>query len=377
MEKKTFSIGDLVSIKDGSSNDEPIFIWEIVEQKEKTEFLINSESGMSKNEIARKFPNQKVLLPDSTKFKLISSDNLNASYGHSAETGYSLVSQAIVFAKDSRNVAPELFINAACVTMHVAYIVKFLDSKNCKSSEERIYGDAYSLIRQPFTTKDVIEAQRQNNKNLNYLRALYLIPRRFVLLKIITKARDLVRESFPPENDLFSNSLIEKLLLGQVLGYYKSNRDKIKSITVNYSQKFPGDFKTVQHFTYMLNNFEDEMNMYESVNKEQNKIELHAALHGMRLPERDEGKGIIMKLLEFDLPFWQRLILMDIDKDLPVRKPYKDSFSESYNYMLLLPFFQWLAPHLFPQYEDKHVKADTYNKVVVERMKNFVEGKIF
>ena len=116
MEKKTFSIGDLVSIKDGSSNDEPIFIWEIVEQKEKTEFLINSESGMSKNEIARKFPNQKVLLPDSTKFKLISSDNLNASYGHSAETGYSLVSQAIVFAKDSRNVAPELFINAACVT---------------------------------------------------------------------------------------------------------------------------------------------------------------------------------------------------------------------------------------------------------------------
>lgn len=73
-----------MSIKDGSSNDEPIFIWEIVEQKEKTEFLINSKVGMSKNEILDKFPNQKVLLPDGTKFKLISSDNLNASYGHSA-----------------------------------------------------------------------------------------------------------------------------------------------------------------------------------------------------------------------------------------------------------------------------------------------------
>jgi hypothetical protein len=44
--------------------------------------------------------------------------------------------------------------------------------------------------------------------------------------------------------------------------------------------------------------------------------------------------------------------------------------------MLLLPFFQWLAPHLFPNYEDKSVKAENYNKVVVERMKNFVEGKI-
>jgi len=377
MESKPFTIGDLVRIKDSSLDGEPIFIWELIEQNDQVEFLVNSESGMSREDIARKFPNEKILLPNYAKFRLIKRETLNASYVRSPETGYSLISDLINWAKDSRNHAPDFFINAAYGGMHFFHLLKFSDSEYCKNIEERISNDSYSLIKKIPTIDDPLKRSEQNGYNLSYLHTLDLIPKRFIILKIITKAKGIVRENFPPENDLFSNSIIEKLLLGMFLSYYKNNRDKVKSITINYSQKFPGDFKVFHQFASMLSKFDEEINMYEGINEEQIKIELSAASSGVRLPKRDEGKGIIMKLLEFDLAFWQRLILLDIDKDVPVRKPYKESFSVSYNYMLLLPFFQWLAPHLFPKYEDKQVNAETYNKVVVERMKNFVEGKIF
>lgn len=370
-------LGTLLIKRDNSNElDEPIFVWEILQQNEKSTFIVNSESGISKNNIINKFPDQKVLLPNHAKFKLMSQEALETSFIQSPAPSYIIVSDWIKLAKDQKNMAPDFFINAAYGGMHLNHIRKFTESQYCKTAEDKIHEDPYSRIVKLSSIKDVEEQQKQNLRNLSYILTLDFIPKRFVFVKIITIAKDIMRENFPPENDGFSNSLIEKLLLGMFLSYYKANRDKIKSVTVNYGQKFPGDFKVFQQFTSMLNKFDDEINMYENINEQELKMELNAALSGAKLPEREDGKGIIMKLLEFDLAFWQRLILLNIDSDVPVRKPYKDGFSISYNYMLLLPFFQWLAPHLFPQYEDKTVNAETYNKVVVERMKSFVEGKI-
>ncbi|MFN8321240.1 MAG: hypothetical protein U0T74_01160 [Chitinophagales bacterium] len=376
MNSKPFAVGDLVSMKDGSINDEPTFIWELIEKNEQLWFLVNSESGMSKKDISLKFPDQKILLPNHAKFKLVNSKTFNVSYAHSSEKDYSLISEWINRAKDSRNLAPDFFINTAYVFMHLVSIGGFKDSQYSKSAEDKIYQDPYSLIVELESILDLSEKQLQYSRNFKYLVTLEFIPKRFVLLKMITKAKDIIRENFPPNNDDLSNSLIEKLLLGMSLSYYKANQDKIKSVTINYGQKFPGDFKVFQQFTTLLSSFENEMKMYENIHEEELKIEFNPALTSLKIPKGENGEGVIMKLLEFDLAFWQRLILLDIDKDVPVRKPYKDGYSESYNYMLLLPYFQWLAPHRFPSYEDKNVNAETYNKAMVERMKSFVKGKI-
>jgi hypothetical protein len=370
-------LGNLLTHK--SKNDElagPIFVWAIIEETGKCSFLINSETGMSKRTIEVKFPEQKIILPNHAKFKLVSKEALEASFVPSTEPDYSLVSDWIRLTKDKGNMVPEFFVNIAYGFMHIVHKGRFINSQYCKSIEDKIYADPYSLIVTLDSIKNEGEREKQNFQNMVYLITLDFIPKRFVILKIISKAKDIMHENFPPENDTFSNSIIEKLLLGMFLSYYKANKDKINKVTINYGQKFPGDFKVFQQFTSMLHKFEEEMGMYQSVSEEELKLELNAKMSGLKLPQREEGRGIIMKLLEFDLGFWQRLILLDINEDVPVRKPYKDGFSISYNYMLLLPFFQWLAPHLFPQYEDKKVNAENYNKVVVERMKSFVEGKV-
>ncbi len=366
-------------LKDKGNNDElvePIFVWAIIEQPGKTSIIINSETGMSKRAIVAKFPEQKIILPNHAKFKIVNKEDLQASFLSLNEPSYRLVSDWIKLAQDNGNMVPDFSINTAYVGMHLIHSVRFIDSTYCQSTEDSIHADPHTLILKLSSISNEKERDEQNFRNLGYLLTLDLIPKRFVLLKIITKAKDIMYENFPPGNDTFSNSVIEKLLLGMFLSYYKANKDKINSVTINYGQKFLGDFKVFQQFTSMLHKFEEEIGIYQSISEEELKLELNATLSGVKLPAREDGRGIIMKLLEFDLGFWQRLILLDINSDVPVRKPYKDGFSVSHNYMLLLPFFQWLAPHLFPKYEDKSVSAENYNKVVVERMKNFVEGKI-
>jgi len=355
---------------------EPVFIWAIKEEAGKYSYLINSETGMSKKTIESKFPEQKIILPNHAKFKLVSKEALEASFVPENEPDYSLISEWIRFAKDKRNLVPEFFVNIAYGSMHIIHTYRFIKSQYCESIEDKICDDPYSLIVNLNSIKNEGKREKQNFQNMAYIMTLDFIPKRFAILKMISKAKDIMHENFPPENDTFSNSIIEKLLLGMFLSYYKANKDKINNVTINYGQKFPGDFRVFQQFTSMLHKFEEEMGMYKIVSEEELKFELNAIMSGVKLPPREDGKGIIMKLLEFDLGFWQRLILLDINEDVPVRKPYKDGFSTSYNYMLLLPFFQWLAPHLFPQYEDKRVNAENYNKVVVERMKSFVEGKV-
>ena len=287
--------------------NEPIFVWEIIQQNEKVTFVVNSESGISKNNIISKFPDQKILLPNHAKFKLMRQEALDASFFiQSSESSYSLVSDWIKLAKDRKNMAPEFFINAAYGGMHLNQIRKFTESQYCKSAEDKIHEDPYSRIVKLSSIKDIDEQQKQNFRNLTHLFTLDFIPKRFAFVKIITIAKDIMHESFPPENGLFSNSIIEKLILGMCLSFYKANRDKIKSVTINYGQKFPGDFKVFQQFTSILYKFEEEINMYENIKAEELKIEFSAALSGAKLPELEEGKGIIMKFLEFDLAFWQR-----------------------------------------------------------------------
>ncbi len=112
------------------------------------------------------------------------------------------------------------------------------------------------------------------------------------------------------------------------------------------------------------------------IDAEEEKFRAQSASSGIKIPEKEEGKGILMKFLEFDMSFWQRLILHDILNDVAVKKPYRDSFSVSHNYRLLLPFFEWLSPENFPNYLDKDVDSADYYKIMVERMKNFINGNI-
>lgn len=356
--------------------DLPVFVWEVVEDTEKIFCIVNSEKGYTNVDVKQKFPERNLLLPNHSKFKFNTDQELNAGYALHLEDGYHIVSELILSAHQKWNGAPMFFVNAAYGFMQLVYNLKFSNSKYCKSAEDRIKNDPYSLIIKLTSIENESERQGQNLKNLKCLITLDFIPKRFIMLKVITVLKEIVKDNFPSDNEIFSNSLIEKLSLGMFLGYYKEHRDKIKSVTLNYSQNFPGDHKVFAQFTSMLHKFDEEILMYQDVEKAQIEMELQAVLNGVKLPDRKEGKGIIMKLLEFDLGFWQRIILLDINKDVPVAKPYKEGFSESYNYMLLLPFFQWLAPHRFPSFEDKSVNAETFNKLMVERMKSFVDGKI-
>lgn len=369
-------VGTLLKKKDSNELDIPVFVWDVSRLNGKTFYIVNYEKGLSKTHVEAEFSGKQICLPNHAKFKLLTEESIFGLTVSPPEPGYEMISDWIKLSKDRRNLAPDFFINMAYGCMHVIHAAKFTKSKYCESVKGKIHYSPYILVKKLSEIKDEKERGKQSTINFSYLWDLEWIPKRFVLLKIITTLKNIVSVNFPAENALLANSLIEKLLLGMFLSYYKANRDKIKSVTVNYSQKFPGDFKVFQQFSSILNKFEEEINMYEIVHKEELKIELSAALIGAKLPEREDGKGIIMKLLEFDMAFWQKLILLDIDTDLPVRKPYKDGFSISYNYMLLFPFFQWLAPHQFPMYSGKRVNAETFNKVVVERMKNFVGGKI-
>lgn len=354
----------------------PVFIWEVVEDKKNPSYIINSEKGHSRDAISEKLPESALLLPGHSNFKIHTKQELDAIYVQHQEEGYDIVSEFIQSSYDKNNITHSLLRNVGYGFLHVAHNFKFLESEYCKSAEEGIENDTYSLIKELPSEEKESERRIRNLLNFKYLLDLDFIPKRFVLLKVVTVLKEIVKENLPSDNEIFSNSLIEKLTLGKLITYYRDNRDLIKSVTINYSKKFPGDNKVFMQFTSMLNKFDEEMLMYKNVEEMQLRMEFQAALSGAKLPTGEDGTGIIMKFLEFDLGFWQRIILLDINNDVPVRKPYKGGFSESHNYLLLLPFFQWLAPHRFPSYEDKTVNAETYNKVIVERMKSFVEGKI-
>lgn len=360
----------------GSELLPPIFIWDVIENKGQVIYIVNSESGISKSNIESKFFGRRLILPDSARFQTIPQQILLSKYDLPVKHNYETVTDLIKKAKNEQILRPALFINMAYGYLWFAYLTGFIETDYCKNATSLIENDKYSTVKSLSSIHDPAERFKQNCHNLHSLLTLNLIPKRFVLLYLISKFKEIVKESFPPKNDGFTNAIFEKLSLGMFLYYYKTHEEKIKSVTINYIQKFPGDFKVHRQFTLMLDKFEEEITLYKTIEAEELKIELNMELSGKKMPEREDGKGIIMKLLEFDLSFWQRLILLDIDKDVPVRKPYKDGHSQSYNYMLLLPFFQWLAPHLFPSYEDKKVDAKTYHKNMVERMKSFIEGKI-
>lgn len=362
-------IGSLIKVRQLSNDlNPPVFIWDIIEKNGKKLFVINSEKGLSKVELQNKFQNEISILPDGAQFKIEVEKSFLEKYEKIDDKDYEFITDLILSATRPYNQAPQFFTNSAYIALWIGYCFKFTESKYCEEVLERITESPYFLAKQLPEFKDLREY-------VSYV-ALELLLKRFALLKLVSKLKDIVNAISPPDNDQYPNAIFEKLILGMFLSYYQEHKEKINSVTVNYSQKFPGDYKVLYQFTSMLTNFEHEMNMYKAIKAEELKGDLLLVLQGVKVPEKEEGKGILMKLIEFDLPFWQRLILLDIDKHVPVRKLYKGGISEAYNYMLLLPLFRWLAPHHFPHYTDKKVNAETYNKMMVQRMKKFVEGKI-
>jgi hypothetical protein len=353
----------------------PVFIWEIVGKGDDSLFIINASGGKTLEELKTKFPRNKLLLPYHSRFAVLTWHEMIEPYEQGKADPYVFVTDMIKGAHVNSNTG-FFFINCAYVMMHLVQIVKFSDSVYCNNAINRIKNDEYSTIEKLTPIKDKSEYGKQNAHNIAALFTLNFVPKKFAILKIITTLKEIAEINFPSGNDLFSNSLIEQLCLGMILSHYKANRDKIRSVTINYSHKFPGDFKVFQQFTSLIDKFESEIGWYETLNAEEDKFRFMAALSGIEVPEKEKGRGVIMKFLEFDLGFWQRLILLNIVDDVPVKKPFKGGYSISYNYMLLLPFFKWISPQSFPDYNDKNVKAENYQKIMVARMKSFIEGKI-
>lgn len=354
----------------------PTFIWGHYEYNGEKHYILNSDKGYSKTDIEKIAPQTFLLLPNHSKFKILVSRALREKFAPYINTDYQSVSDQIVLAYKNPYEAGSFLVNMAYAFLHLIYCVKFTDTQYCESAQQAIANDPHSLIKKFSGIKDENERNIQITKNIAYNHDLEFIPKRFGLLKLLTTYKDIARSNFPSRYEHHANALVEPLILGMAASYYFANRDKIKSTTINYSNNFPGEFKVFKDFLMVLDKCEEEAKMYERVNLEQKKIELEATLNGFKIPERKDGKGILIKLLEFDLAYWQPLFLLGIDQDVPVRKPFKDGYSESHNFMLLLPFFKWLAPHQFHTLQKSTFTKDTYSKNMVARMKNFVEGKI-
>ena len=349
----------------------PVFIWQIVDQGGKRLFIVNAPDGKANADLEIELSNGELLLPNHAKFICLEFKQIMELYEIDSCQDYQMVSDMI-----KSSYGNVIAINLSYVIMHLVHIVKFDRSVYCEEIIDKIESDPYTTIKKISSITEQFEYQKQVSFNLKALLDLAFIPKKFALLKFITIMKEITSSNFPAKNNIYDNYIFEELCLGMFLSYYSANREKIASVTINYSQKFPGDYRVFQQFINLIERFQPEMDSYNTVKAEEDKIRLTAAASGFKLPEDENGKGLIMKLLEFDLGFWQRFILLDIVKDIPVKKPYKDSYSISHNYMLLLPFFQWLSPHNFPDYNDKNVKAENYQKIMVERMKSFEEGKI-
>ena len=365
-------LGDLLRLKIATEvYPTPVLIWQIINQDGENLYIINASEGKTNSELELDLLNTSLFLPNHAKFKFLNLKALEGLYEVDDQSPYLEISEMIKHAYGNMD-----SINSAYAIIQLGYCLKFKDSTYCNSIIDKIVNDPYSTIKKLIGIEDPFDYQKQTTYNVQSLIKLDFVPKKFAFMKAIMVLKEISAANFRANNDLFSNSIIEALCLGMFLKYYLVNKENIKSITINYSNKFPGEFKVFQQFTSMLDRFQPEINTYDVVKNEEDKIRLMAELTGLNLPEDEYGKGMIMKFLEFDLGFWQRFILFNIIADVPVKKPYKDSYSTSYNYMLLLPFFQWLSPHIFPDYNDKDVKAENYQKIMVERMKSFEEGKI-
>ncbi len=355
--------GDLLIQKD--DHDEfglPIFIWTVIAQSEELLYIINVEKGSSKSKVTNRFNGYHFYLPNHAMFNVLKHSEMVLHYKVPCEgevkENYNFVTQGIKSAKNLDGGYKA--INAMYSMVYVGYILRLPFSPAFQGINERISKDKY-LNRNKYPSASI---------------TLGGIADKFLFLKVINAVKELFSENFPTDDSDFQNALIEQLTLGMFAQYYKQNRDHIRSATINYEPSFNGDYRKFIQFKYVLNKLDVEIGFYESIKEEDEKLKYTAIGLNLDLPEEMNQKGIIMKALEFDMSFWQKIILAGLFKDFPVEKPYMNGISESYNYMLLLPYFIWLAPSLF---HEKHVDIysdEGYSKMVIERMKSFIEGKI-
>ena len=353
-------LGDLLIAK--NKPDEyglPVFIWEVVEDERSKQFVINAAEGLTKQDVQDRFAGRNLHLPNHAKFEIMSYSELYPLY-RIAESGIMFESHnhlSTVIRESRKLDGGYKVLNAVYSMSYLIYIMAQSKSPDFLRMQSQIEEDKYfSSIPLSGIILDGISKD-------------------FAILKTISVAKALTSSNFPSEDESFANSLIQQLSLGMIAGYYQDNKDRIKSATINYEKNFKGDYVKFSQFKYLLNKVQEEINWYNTVKEEEDKILREAEAKGFPLPEEIVEKGAIMKLLEFDMAFWQNLFLHDVIERLPVEKPYKEGVSESYKCMLLLPYFVWLAPNLFNS-ESSRVNPDNYKKLIVEKMKNFVDGKI-
>lgn len=356
-------LGDLLIHKE--THDEfgvPIFIWAVISQGEELLYIINVEKGLSKSKITNKFTEYHFYLPNHAMFNVLKQNEIVLHYKVPKEgevkEHHNYVTQCIRSAKNLDGGYKA--INAMYSMVYISYILRLPFSPAFQTINEKISKDKYlNRTKYPsaFNTLDVIADK-------------------FLFLKVITALKELFSENFPTDDSDFQNALIEQLTLGMFAQYYKQNRAHIRSATINYESSFNGDHRKFVQFKYLLNKLDEEIGFYQSIKEEDEKLKQTAITLNLNLPEEMNQKGILMKALEFDMSFWQEIIFTDLFKDFPVEKPYMKGISQSYNFMLLLPYFIWLAPNIFQERSADSYTDEGYSKMIIERMKSFIAGKI-
>ncbi len=355
----------------------PIFIWDTLKIDNHSFYIINSEKGLTVEGVRKKFNTYSNFLPVHSKYEIKNEEELKKEYQkvlyNNKTNPYLITSDGIKEARSGK--VMDVVLAFAYLSMNLNHIGRALESLVFKSTEERIEKDKYRTIRKLPEDKESDEYLNQNIKNMVAHFKFEFLPKKFIVLKIIKLLKEIMSSNFPASVSEYSNSIIENLLLGMFMSYYKSNEENIKSATINYANNYPGDFKKFSQFKLVLKKFDKEISSYEKLKMTDEELKKEYKNRNITLPTAMNEKGIIMKLLEFDMSFWQKLILQDIEKDVPVAKPFNKGISESYNYMLLLPYFKWLASELFPDLSNKKIKKENYESMMVDRMKNFQKGK--
>jgi len=365
----------LYSSEEVSDYPKPHFVWGII-TNEHTEplYIINSLKGKSAPEIQSQHSDTKLVLPNHCKFVTLRESEIRDHFQEAHDETYVTICKIIPVTNQYENNLTKPLINMAYVMMNVFENGNFIKSKKCKNIIENIENSPYSLVRKTLETETTMERKRQYAYNAHSHLKLEFLPKKFALLKIIADLKPVAQSNFPATDTFSPNLLFQDLFMGMIMLYIKANRDNIRGATINYAKDFQGEFKTFSRFVTITEKYENEMSWYKLVKEFDDQFTSETDKMNVNRPQTEHKMGVIFKFIEFDLAFWQKLILYDIIKDVPVAKPYKDGVSESYNYMLLLPFFQWLAPHIFPSKGARSYEDEDYQRVMITKMKSVING---
>ncbi|MEI7802035.1 MAG: hypothetical protein WCI97_05295 [Bacteroidota bacterium] len=355
----------IIKQKDNDDFAMPKFIWDVYYESVsgKSYFIVNAVRGANIAEVKSKLKDYSGTLPNHAKFELLTEKELRNNYIKMEDDDSNIYLEFSTLIRLSRGALNLSFeINSIYFFIYMKFIFRLKDSPEFIEIEKKIINDPYSLIiknTNGLSEKDTLIIEQ---RNYIYEIKLGFIPRMFFMLKIIKTIKDMMSENFPATDTTFSNSLYENLFSGKLF-----SEGAIKKT---------GDIGKNKLDSLMFEKFKEAIDAYNNLRISDDKISDDLSEKQSQLPDGFYQKEIIMEVLKFDMSFWQILFLKEIEKDIPVAKPHKNGISETYNYMLLLPYFKWLSPDLFPEIDFKHYTQENYRHMIFDRMKSFQTGKL-